>query len=831
VGVDHFPLFGSAPIFAADDSSTDWPDREKYLGRVQEVVNTAFANIQTPLPKMESAVSFEIFEMNRPQHTVVSLILLKSDSRRMSMDDLRQYRVLVVEYNTAWRDLLSSILQEYTVVTVANSADAFKVIMLLHRQARFDVAIIDMHLSDKPGDDSSLVLTKEIKFRMPECQIIVLTGYADAASTRLDFKDINVFDYLEKFGRNGFDIDKLRDTVYKAILFSSRSLQQQVKAGNIAKATPQPEPEVTPPLEVQTLRVDAAVPEQVFVDRVFDLAVAVRQIASPPLAVKDLKHVESGEVQTAWQAGAVLINLRAEVDAPDCDIVGKTNIQFQLARGKDAPPIYFHLKPRRAGELSIIVTVYQEDYALGSARVSTLAAEQTTPPAGKVQLTVASQPLWLDCELRVLDSIDRDCRVELTLNNEQVFHGMAGADLAAWAETGDPVVDGQALFKALLDDNELLKAWGEARGRSKPRRIRLRIDPPALHALPWELLRDGAEAIAADADTPFSRYLPIGKAWGRALGDRPLRVLAVIANPSDLKDKYDLPAADVELEKKILREALGMPHPPTPSPDSYRTNQERGSEAGVRLTFLTPPITLARLEAELRNGYHVLHFIGHGGFNTKQQQAALYFEDDDGAAQRVIDADFAGMLDRLQTPPQLVVLAACQSATQSLSDVFTGLGPKLVQIGLPAVVAMQADITMLTARRFAATFYRQLIAHGTIDLAMNEARSTLITNGRYDVAVPVLFMRLRDGLLWGSGLRDVSATPIEPPQPIGRATLSKKDRASLERQLASLRETLRLYEERKAQYTEETDVPLKNLKEERRLKERIAELEQKLSGG
>ena len=203
-------------------------------------------------------------------------------------------------------------------------------------------------------------------------------------------------------------------------------------------AEPQAVPSSPPPLEVQTLRVDAAVPEQVFVDRVFDLAVAVRQMASPLLAVKDLKHVESGEVQTAWEAGASLINLRAEVDAPDCEIVGKNSIQFRLARGTDAPPIYFHLKPRRVGELSIVVTVYQEDYALGSARVSTLAAEQTTQPAGKVQITVASQPLWLDCELRILAAIDHDYRVELTLNGEQVFHGAASADLAAWSATGDP---------------------------------------------------------------------------------------------------------------------------------------------------------------------------------------------------------------------------------------------------------------------------------------------------------------------------------------------------------------------------------------------------------
>jgi hypothetical protein len=93
----------------------------------------------------------------------------------------------------------------------------------------------------------------------------------------------------------------------------------------------------------------------------------------------------------------------------------------------------------------------------------------------------------------------------------------------------------------------------------------------------------------------------------------------------------------------------------------------------------------------------------------------------------------------------LIVLAACQSATQSMQAAFSGLGPQLVKIGVPAVIAMHDNVTVLTARKFGAKFYRRLLEHGTVDLAMNEARSTLLTNGRYDAAAPVLFMRLRDG--------------------------------------------------------------------------------------
>lgn len=267
------PLLGSAPIFAAGDPSTDWPDGVTYLGSVQDVVNAAFANIKAPIPRMEeSAGSFDI-----PAES-------KSVTTRSGGVDVQGQDVEVGG---------------------------------------------DVVGGDKVSAGGHII-------------------HAEPGSTVI-----------------------IHET----------------------PAAPEPASGKPMPIEVQTLRVDAAVPEQVFVDRVFDLAVAVRQMASPLLAVKDLTHIESGEVQTTWEAGTPLINLRAEVDAPDCEIVGKSSIPFRLARGKDAPPIYFRLKPLRVGELSIVVTIYQEDYALGSARVSTLAAERATQPAGKVQLTLTSQPI------------------------------------------------------------------------------------------------------------------------------------------------------------------------------------------------------------------------------------------------------------------------------------------------------------------------------------------------------------------------------------------------------------------------------------------------------
>jgi len=48
---------------------------------------------------------------------------------------------------------------------------------------------------------------------------------------------------------------------------------------------------------------------------------------------------------------------------------------------------------------------------------------------------------------------------------------------------------------------------------------------------------------------------------------------------------------------------------------------------------------------------------------------------------------------------------------------------------------------------------------------------------------------------------------------------------SLRRQLAEVRDSLRLIRERKSQYVMETDIPLQVIKEERRLLGRIKELE------
>ncbi len=346
---------------------------------------------------------------------------------------------------------------------------------------------------------------------------------------------------------------------------------------------------------------------------------------------------------------------------------------------------------------------------------------------------------WADLEIRLFPKTDQGYPVEMTLSGQQEFpRGYLSADVLPWTAhaNGVPAQDGQTLLDFLLADSNLNTAWAQASGQAPQRRLRLRIDANAaeLHALPWELLQQGPTMLAAGADTPFSRYLPIALPWGGPVQERPIRALVVIANPADLETQHELAPVDVDLERETLKTALNDVGPDL-----------------LQVDFMEPPASLTRLEQSLRQegGYHVLHFVGHGAFSHKRGQAALYLQDEAGNAQRILDDELVGLLARQGVQPRLVCLTACQSATRSSADTFVGLGPKLVSVGVPAVVAMQDLVAVESARTFSATFYQRLLDHGLVDLAVNQARGALLTNRRADAAVPVLFMRLKSGQLWG----------------------------------------------------------------------------------
>ncbi len=328
---------------------------------------------------------------------------------------------------------------------------------------------------------------------------------------------------------------------------------------------------------------------------------------------------------------------------------------------------------------------------------------------------------YADLEIRILKCEDSGYPVELTLNHEVHYE-------RGWLSANLPSGNTSSLQSWFFADPNFKTSWTKAMAQFPRCRLRLRMDAesPELHALPWELLSNDKTFFAADATTPFSRYWLTDVPLDEPLSVHPLKVLVVISNPSDLEQYQSFPL-DVSTEQALLE-----------------TPFQQLSPKYVQLDFLFAPVTLDRLETALGEGYQVLHFVGHGAFNRSKQQTELYFQDTTDAASPVAEADIVSLFQRLGSKqrPRLVVLEACHSAA------MVGVEHGLLSVGIPAVVAMQDTITVDSARQLTRVFYEQLVQHGRVDVALNRARSNLLSVNRSDAGVPVLFMRLQDGQLW-----------------------------------------------------------------------------------
>jgi hypothetical protein len=92
-----------------------------------------------------------------------------------------------------------------------------------------------------------------------------------------------------------------------------------------------------------------------------------------------------------------------------------------------------------------------------------------------------------------------------------------------------------------------------------------------------------------------------------------------------------------------------------------------------------------------------------------------------------------------------------------------------VEAGVPAVVAMQDQVTVRAARQLASDFWRDLLAHGEVDRALNAGRLLLVDDEGTDWSTPVLFMRLRDGRLFEPQPSPITtSTPVPASLPLSQ---------------------------------------------------------------
>lgn len=310
-------------------------------------------------------------------------------------------------------------------------------------------------------------------------------------------------------------------------------------------------------------------------------------------------------------------------------------------------------------------------------------------------------------------------------------------DETAWQETGGRLFEavfqgdvGQALERAQWETDQRLRVRLVFHAQDESRLLSL---------VPWEGLWNEADRrfLGTHRGMPVVRQIDGGNRRRRELtAPLPLRVLPVVAAP---KDQAEFP---LEIGEPALRAGLASM-----------------LDSGEAVVLPCPRACQDDLrDALLDTKPHVLHFLGHGGFEGDKGMLAL--ERPDGNSDLVDGEAFTRLLQDVPSL-RLVVLTSCQTSLFGALPFVSLTAAAAVYTEVPAMIAMQSFLGFEAAEVFTRTLYRRLAARDVLDVAMSEARSAMARRGSQWL-LPALFMSSPDGRL----------VPPRAAQPSAPAALS-----------------------------------------------------------
>lgn len=332
-----------------------------------------------------------------------------------------------------------------------------------------------------------------------------------------------------------------------------------------------------------------------------------------------------------------------------------------------------------------------------------------TSSAGKRETNFAFPYDDLELENRL-----KDLQIAL-LSAASVRRRMAGPEQERVQKFGKELFDLVFSSSDIETIYRISQATAQREGRSGVR-IRLRVDAPELAVLPWEYMydEDENEYTVLSRSTPLVRHVHLPQTIAPYPVQPPLQLLVMIANPQGL------PELDKERERQRIDRALtGL--------------QQKGQ---LQVTWLEGE-TWRDLQQAMRQGpWHIFHFIGHGGFDKVRDEGVLVLSDDKDQI-APLTATQLGRLLANHASLRLVLLNACEGAYGSTHDILSSTSAILVRRGIPAVIAMQHEISDQAAIEFSQAFYEAIADGYSVDAAVAEAR----------VAVS---MGATDSLEWGT---------------------------------------------------------------------------------
>jgi hypothetical protein len=286
-----------------------------------------------------------------------------------------------------------------------------------------------------------------------------------------------------------------------------------------------------------------------------------------------------------------------------------------------------------------------------------------------------------------------------------------------------------------------------ARAPEEGLRLRLAFDPKdgelaPFSALPWELLFHPRQRrfLAWLPRVALVRYVDVPVDVERLFVPPPIRVLLVAPEPEDMS------STNVREEQQEVYETLRkLP--------------------GVEVRCVQPPTLERTIECLAEDDTHVVHFMGHGGYQKRSGRSGLFFEDRDKQAHCVLSSDLADRLEPFSRSLRLMVVNACLSAAdrrRAEQEPFGSVGAALVRAGLMAVVAMQFPISHRAAKRFAGSFYEQLAATGHVEAAAAHARVELHDKEKAssEWITPMVLTRAANGRLFDPRAAPVGDDPL-----------------------------------------------------------------------
>ncbi|AFY38226.1 heterocyst differentiation protein HetF [[Leptolyngbya] sp. PCC 7376] len=358
-------------------------------------------------------------------------------------------------------------------------------------------------------------------------------------------------------------------------------------------------------------------------------------------------------------------------------------------------------------------------------------------------------------------------------------------DLAALSMTEVPTVAttlmefGQQLHQALFVGS-LRDSWSKAQAiahnQNQILRLRLGFKEARLLSLPWEVINridveDGeVESLTTGIETSFSRYHSKTQASSDApsmddVAEQTLKILMVLASPAD-QDRLELRQEASHLQSELDKETLsGMPP--------------------LELTILDNPGRQELTEMLEQGQYQVFHYAGHSNLGNSGGDIYLVNRET-GLTEEFAGDDLAGLL--VNNGVQFALFNSCHGADgianyQAEGTSEQNLAQALVRRGIPAVLAMSAQIPDQVALTFTRLLYRNLHLGYPIDFSLGRVRQGLISAyGSHQLywALPVLYMNPHfHGLLQHRPLNREGLAELLHISEAELAALSPEDEARL----------------------------------------------------